>query len=155
MLCNLNAQLQTHLDDTRLSHATFQRPTLTDRPVMFCVDFFVTLTCRFTPVLSIPIPWPLTAFPGCERSPHGFSIQRQHVFADVQLQPQRRLLSAIRVRRWREGVQWHHLAVDRRAGNHRQHCGGGRGLCLCLLTRWNKNTFSDKMANLVFRSDEK
>lgn len=64
---------------------------------------------------------------------HGFSIQWQHVAADVHLQPQRQLLPAARRGRW-QGVQRHHLAVDRCAGDHRQHSGGGGGLCLCLLT---------------------
>lgn len=84
----------------------------------------------------------LTAFPGCERGLHGFSLRRQRVFADVHLQPQRQLLSTLR-----SGGRWEkrlHLAMDCRAGNNWQHSGGGCGLCLCLLTdstSWFENLF--------------
>lgn len=85
-------------------------------------------------LISSLVPPSLAALPGRQWSLHGFSIQRQHVSADVLLQPQRGLLPALGSRGWWEGVQWHHLAVDRRTGHVWQHCGGGGGLCLCLLT---------------------
>lgn len=86
----------------------------------------------------------LAVFPGCERSLHGFSVQWQHVFADVHLQPQCKLFSTLRSRGWWKSVQWHHLALDCCASNNRQHSGGGCGLCLCLLTQ----ILSDKWGNL-------
>lgn len=92
----------------------------------FLLQTFV-LTCAF-------ISPSLAALPCRQWSLHGFSIQRQHVPADVLLQPQRRLLPAVGSRGWWEGVQRHHLALDRRTGHVWQHCGGGGGLCLCLLT---------------------
>lgn len=85
-------------------------------------------------IRALLVPPSLAALPGRQWSLHGLPLQRQHVAADVLVQPQRRLLPALGSRgRW-EGVQRHHLAVDRRAGHLWQHCGGGSGLCLCLLT---------------------
>lgn len=82
----------------------------------------------------------LTAFPGCERGLHGFSVQRQHVLADVYLQPQCWLLSTLGSRGWWESVQRHHLVMDCGAGNDWQHSGGCGGLCLCLLTNVGTET---------------
>lgn len=96
--------------------------------------------------LRLPSSFFLAGFSSCERGLHGFSVQWQRVLADVHVQPQRQLLPTFRSRGWWESVQWHHLAVDCCAGDHRQHRGGGGGLRLRLLTQLKRQASKMKQS---------